>query len=175
MSSSVVAKISFLRDSSNRSGRHGAALLKVLCLAYFAGLLWLLLTSDPMGSLRSRPRLWEVARMGAPAAHFVAFTFLALLALAPRWSVPRWAVVLWLVGCAVGTELLQGLVPQRTPELADCLLDLAGIALGVAIFWLGVHWFAAKRSEVRGYHSPFFGPPANTRVPDTRAPDTQAR
>ena len=60
----------------------------------------------------------------------------AVLVLQARGSVPRRAVLGLLIVFAVGTELLQTLVPMRSPELADCLQNLAGIALGGGLRWL---------------------------------------
>ena len=46
---------------------------------------------------------------------------------------------MFLAAYAVGTEMLQGCVPTRTPEVADCVQDLAGILIGGAIYWFAVY------------------------------------
>ena len=125
------------------AGTWRTALARTLCIGYFITLYWLLLAAEPIRLLRSRPDLFEPLGDASVVGHLLGFTLLTLLALIPRWPVPRWAVVLCLIGCAVGTEPLQTLVPERTPEIVDCLQNLAGIAIGGAICWLAAQVFPA--------------------------------
>ncbi len=71
----------------------------------------------------------------APVAHLLGFALLSCLALAAQWPISRWSVLGLLVAYAVGTELMQAVLPWRSAELADLLLDVAGILVGGAIYW----------------------------------------
>ena len=121
------------RWHSARSGPGPQLLWKTACVAYAAVLAWLLLTPRPLRPFETQAGLFQALHALEPAAHLVSFTLLAALALLPRWAVPRRAVLLGLIACAVGTEFLQAVVPTRTPELADALQNLAGIAIGCAV------------------------------------------
>lgn len=107
---------------------------RVLCLGYLAVFLWLLLTEDPARILPWKSSLKTVGGAAAPVAHLMGFTLLTFLAFVSRWPVRRRTVVLGLLVCASGTELLQRLVPRRTPELGDFVLNVVGIGLGAAIW-----------------------------------------
>jgi VanZ family protein len=50
-----------------------------------------------------------------------------------------------LIGYAVATELLQTLVPPRTPELKDFIEDVLGLAAGAAIWWGAQQYLLRKR------------------------------
>jgi len=130
-------------------GSRFPVLLKLLSVGYLIALLWLLLSSRPLEFVPPRPDLVALARLAAPAAHFLSFTLLALSAVAARWSMPRRTLFLVLVAFAVGTELLQGLIPRRTPELVDCLQNLAGILAGGGLCWLAIQALAALRGADR--------------------------
>ncbi len=114
---------------------------RVLCLAYLAVFSWLLLTEDPARILPWKSSLKTVGGTAAPLAHLMGFTVLTFLAFASRWPIRRAMVVLALFGCASGTELLQRLVPRRTPEFGDFALNVVGITLGVGI------WLACRHSR----------------------------
>jgi len=108
---------------------------KALCLPYVGVLCWLLLTTGPLTLLRSRVvgflPLHDILAVG----HLLCFTLLTALAFLSRSTMPRWAVLLLLVLAAMGTEILQSWVPTRTPDMADCLQNLAGIGLGGGLYW----------------------------------------
>ena len=108
---------------------------KTLCLLYVGVLYWLLLTSGPRMLLRARVDAFLPWHDVLAVGHLLCFTLLAALAFLSRRKMPPWAVLLLLVIAAVGTEFLQGWVPMRTPEMADCLQNLAGIALGGGLYW----------------------------------------
>lgn len=66
---------------------------------------------------------------------------------------PHWAVLLLLVIAAVGTELLQGWVPTRTPEMADCLQNMAGIGLGSGLYWAAARLLRSDALRYTGWRS----------------------
>src|SRR4051794_32628638 len=53
----------------------------------------------------------------------------------PAWRRRRWLPVLILALHGCGTEVLQTLVPHRTGCVRDALIDLGGIACGLALTW----------------------------------------
>ena len=118
---------------SGKSGRSRIRLQlvgKALCLPYVGVLCWLLLTTGPQILLHPRVAGLLPWHDILVVGHLLCFTLLAALAFLSRSKMPSWAVLLLLVIAAVGTEFLQGWVPMRTPEMADCLQNLAGIGLG---------------------------------------------
>lgn len=124
--------------------RDGAALnvcMRTVFVAYLITLTVLLLTRDPTKLVQVQPLL---LRLLSPVAHLLSFLLLGLLAFAARWPVAWWVVVLSLVAYGGGTESLQGLISGRTPEWADWLQDVAGIAISVPIYRLAAvawHYF----------------------------------
>jgi VanZ family protein len=126
-------------------------LMRIVCIGYFVFLTLLLLTSHPERLIGMQGRLPWILQVIFPLAHTVSFLALAVLTLMTRWPVPRWSVVLALVIYGGMTEIIQGYVPDRTPEWMDWLQDLAGIALGVACCWgvavLAGALIGARRSE----------------------------
>ncbi len=108
---------------------------RIAFFAYLAFLTVLLLTRDPSKFIGIQTTLLDLLR---PLAHLLSFLVLGVLAMAANWSRAFWAVLLGLMSYAAGTELLQGLVSQRTPEWADWFQDVAGIVIGVVVYRLGV-------------------------------------
>lgn len=108
--------------------------MRTAFVVYLIALTVLLLTRDPMKVVRVQPLL---LRLLSPVAHLLSFLGLGLLALATRWPLAPWVVVLSLAAYGGGTEILQGFVAGRTPELVDWLQDVAGIAMSVAVYRLG--------------------------------------
>lgn len=121
-----------------RDGAVFNACIRTVFVVYLVALTVLLLTQDPTKVVRVQPLLLKLL---SPVSHLLSFLVLGLLALATRWPVARWVVVLSLAAYGGGTEILQGLVSRRTPEWADWLQDVAGIAMSVAVYRLGaVAW-----------------------------------
>ena len=112
---------------------------RIAFVAYLLFLTALLLTQDPALLVGAPPTLIE------SAAHLLSFTVLALLAMAARWARSVWMTGLGLVSYATATELLQGMVSRRTPEWGDWFQDVAGVAIG-----MGVYWWAARAVERLG-------------------------
>ena len=111
-------------------------LLRIVCIGYVIFLTMLLLTADPSRLIGVEGDLpWELQDV-LPTAHAISFLVLAVLALAPRWPVPRWGIVIILAIYGGMTEVLQALVPPRTPEWMDWFQDLGGIAAGTVLYWL---------------------------------------
>ncbi len=115
---------------------HMQHVMRVACIIYLIFLTALLLTEDPLRLIGVRSGAPSLLRWVMPAAHLVSFGVLAALALTAHWPLPRWGVVLLMVAYAGVTELVQGLVPLRTPEWADWLQDLAGIGVASVVCWL---------------------------------------
>lgn len=73
------------------------------------------------------------------AIHLTLFGGFGLLWMhALRWPVGKralWVVVAGL-GFAIGTEVVQGFAPGRSPEVLDAVADVAGVALGVGLYLL---------------------------------------
>ena len=119
--------------------------MKTLCLSYLITLSWLLLAGTPARLLQAAARLCEPLYAAATVGHFLGFLLLTILALTPRWIVPRWAILTCLLAAALGTELLQQVIPHRVSDVADGLLNLAGIATGAAICGVAATIKATKR------------------------------
>jgi hypothetical protein len=109
-------------------------LIRGACVLYWMLLSFLLLAPDPLAVLGIR-RL--PGPPGGRGVHFLMFTLLALLVLASRWPIGRRLLVGGLVAFALGTELLQGLVPHRTVEMFDLAENVLGLAAGTSV-WLMV-------------------------------------
>ena len=109
--------------------------IRAACIAYAVLLGLLLLSEDPSRVVGLHGRIPAFLRMIGPAAHAISFAVLAVLALWVRWPVARWGIVLILIVYGSMTEILQGLIPHRTPEWMDWFQDMAGIALGTAFCW----------------------------------------
>ena len=67
--------------------------------------------------------------------NFVVTSVLAILVLSADWRVARATLVALMIAYGAGTELVQGLLPYRSCELADWLNDVAGIVAGTAMLW----------------------------------------
>ena len=81
----------------------------------------------------------------APMAHVISFVPLGFLALANcRWPSGLVAALILLVAYALATEWLQGFIPDRRTDWGDLTQNLAGIAIGAAL-WCGVR--AARRGD----------------------------
>jgi hypothetical protein len=109
-------------------------LIRAACVLYWALLSFLLLSPDPLAVLGIR-RLPGPG--GGRGIHFLLFTLLALLVLASRWPVGRRLLAGGLLAFALGTELLQGLVPHRSVEMFDLAENLLGLSAGTGA-WLAI-------------------------------------
>lgn len=49
-----------------------------------------------------------------------------------------WPLAMALVGLGATLEFLQGQVPGRRPEVWDLFANLAGVAVGILVAWLGL-------------------------------------
>lgn len=113
-------------------------MMRKLCASYWVLLTLVLLARNPLNWFSS-PAVHRGYDQFEPAAHFVCFAVLGLLVFATRLPLGRaWLIVL-LVGYSVATELLQDLVPGRTPELRDFVQDIAGLAAGAALYFASVY------------------------------------
>lgn len=84
--------------------------------------------------LFGQPLNWlEMISPRVDLTHVILFGWVGFL-----WSClwrrsPWWRIALPLVGLAIATELLQFLVPGRTPLISDLYDDLLGVAIGVVL------------------------------------------
>ena len=106
-------------------------IFRTVLIAYWAFVTFLLLTPHPLEFLGLRQYAETLA--GGYGRHFLLFTGLSLLAFLGRWPIPLAALACLLAAYGIGTEVLQAFVPPRTPELADAVEDLLGIAAGLAL------------------------------------------
>ena len=143
---------------SNRTvDRTSRAPLRTLSLGYLIALSLLLMSESTLARIEVRATLATLSDVAAtvwrhidPIAHLLSFTVLSFLALAARWPLPRVGVLGCLAAYAVGTEVLQRSIPQRTADLQDCLQNLAGIAVGatmLAVWNRCVRAFRGRRSS----------------------------
>lgn len=65
--------------------------------------------------------------------HVILFAWVGFLASCLRRRAPWWHVALPLLVLSIATELLQYLVPGRTPLLSDLDDDLLGVAIGMLL------------------------------------------
>ncbi len=152
-----VPSAEMVRSAPGRPRRVVDSLLKAACLGYLLTLSLLLLCEDPLRSSHLRTNLLAWLRSLAPVAHLLGFLALTVLVMAARWSVSRWLPVVFLLAYACGTELLQGCVPGRSPERVDLVQNSAGIAVGLAIWWLVTN-LATRLTVKRGTTIPNLPP-----------------
>ncbi len=58
---------------------------------------------------------------------------------------PRLIVGVGLIALGCGLEVAQAAVPGRNPNIGDAVGNITGIALGLAIVWVGDRWAAANK------------------------------
>ena len=129
---------------------------RIAFLTYSGLVTVLLLAPDPLNllGLKRHAALLPRDRGG----HALLFLGLALLAAASRWPVSRTVLAALLVGYALATEALQGAIPPRTPDWADLLENLLGIAVGLSICWGVGGRFVVRQADQQ--------PPASSRKAD---------
>jgi len=66
-------------------------------------------------------------------AHFAAFVLLALAAFWAQPATPAWRIVVWLAGFAAASEAMQLFAVDRTPQVRDAALNIAGVLAGAAL------------------------------------------
>ena len=117
------------------------AALRVAFVAYWGFVTFLLLTPDPLELLGLHQYAENLG--GDFGRHFLLFAGLGLLGSLGRWPISTAALACLLAAYGLGTEVLQAFVPPRTPQLADAVEDVlgiaAGLAFGAAAARLGLH------------------------------------
>lgn len=119
--------------------------ITVVFLIYLVLLSASLLTSNPF-AVAGAKQSWLRANYQAyvePVSHLLSFAALGILGAGSRWPRRFSFRIVLLVIYAFGTELLQYLVPERTPESKDLVQDLCGIAIGAAI-WRAIYHYRRK-------------------------------
>jgi VanZ family protein len=104
---------------------------------WLCGLYWILLTAGllrPHGG--DRPTGIDALDGHPDLTHFLAFVVLGVLVCAARfrWSTQR--MLATLCAYAIGSELLQVIVPGRTVSLVDGSANLAGVLVGAGLCWI---------------------------------------
>ena len=100
---------------------------------------WLALTPSP-------PRLL-VFRLGDVVLHAAAFSFLSVALLLAYQHRRYWHVFLWMVSYGVLIEFVQSFEAERTAELKDLGVDVAGTSVGLLV---GSYVVAPIRKAVEG-------------------------
>lgn len=78
--------------------------------------------------------------------HASAYAWLAFVGCAAvQARTARIAIIVALPGLGAAIELLQFLVPDRMPEVADELANLAGVLVGAGLYWLLERYWIARR------------------------------
>ena len=116
-------------------------------LVWFAFLIaWsaALLSEAPVALARSVLR-WDHRVPASKVLHVAAYAAFTVLS---GWLRPtgrlRWWLVAFLCCHALGSEVLQGYVPTRTPSWLDVGLNLLGISIGLFICW---KWLGAGKER----------------------------
>lgn len=114
---------------------------------------WLLLTAlllarNPLGWFSENSTAVSFYDQIEPVAHLLSFTLLTLLALATCRRITRYSLVALLAVYGVATELVQSQIPERSMQLVDLIQDLAGILIGIALYWTWSRCREAKRPSL---------------------------
>jgi len=110
--------------------------MRIAFLVYWVYLSILLFSQHPERWIGASGNVPAFLQILMPFAHILSFAVLSLLTFTACLPLPRWSILLFLAVYGGVTEIIQGFIPPRTPELADWLQDLGGIAIGFACFWL---------------------------------------
>lgn len=82
-----------------------------------------------------------------PGLHVGLFAILGFLVCASRWRVHPTIQTGVLVTLAAGSELVQFLLPNRTPRIGCFMQDIVGLAIGTAIWYLAVFANVVRHSR----------------------------
>lgn len=112
-----------------------------LASAYLVALSYLLLTPRPLWFLSGKKTEAAIeATVADEIQHVVAYTVLSLLLLWASITKSRRTIALAMllaIGHAIGTELLQAVVPHRYFGVGDGLANACGVLLGGCLFYAG--------------------------------------
>jgi VanZ family protein len=113
---------------------------KSVSLTYLLFLTVLLVVRNPLEWFGHQDLIVSAFQLIGFIVHFVTFAILAIVMLAARWPLKNTVLIGLLAVYAASTELIQGPIPNRSPEWVDFLQDLAGLAAGAALWWAFVRW-----------------------------------
>lgn len=93
----------------------------------------------PLGLATVAALLPQGAPMPLPISdvllHAFAFTYLtAALGLVHHLPSQHWRVALWMLSYGIALELVQSLIPERSAEVKDLVVDGLGISLGLGLW-----------------------------------------
>lgn len=126
-----------------RTARRFGLFMRYSSLMYWCLLSVGLLAQNPASLMQRQGMLSDMYAALQPAVHFLGFVLLTFLVLSGSWRLSRRSMLLLIALYAAMTELLQGLIPSRTPEWGDFFQDLSGMAVGMACWWIAA--WAARR------------------------------
>jgi len=114
---------------SDARGRRGVVLAaRLFKLSFYFSLL----VCSFFAFAPSPPEL-PVFRLGDVVLHAFAFSFLTFLLPLAHPRVTPVPAALWMLGYGVLIEFVQSFEPERSTELKDLLVDVAGIAVGLLL------------------------------------------
>ena len=120
--------------------------MRMCCVGYGSLLTAALLGQNPLRWLQGQPALVQTYHFTEPLMHFGCFVLLTVACLLARWSAPRRVTLMMLAIYAMATELLQSLVPGRTPEFVDLLQNFSGIGVGLILAWMIMKALPSRRA-----------------------------
>ncbi|MBX3414970.1 MAG: VanZ family protein [Pirellulales bacterium] len=121
---------------------------RTISLIYLAFLTLLLVVRNPLDWFGQQELIVSAFRMLGFIVHFATFVVLAFLMLMARWPLSN-ATLLGLLAVYAGfTELIQGPIPNRSPEWGDFLQDLGGLAVGTILWFVVSRWWISPRATV---------------------------
>lgn len=108
---------------------------RTVSIVYLAFLTVLLVVRNPLDWFGQQELIVSAFQLFGVVVHFVTFAILAILMLLARWPLRPTVLIGLLAVYAALTELIQGPIPNRSPQWDDFVQDLAGLAFGVVLYW----------------------------------------
>lgn len=118
----------------------GSRVTRSVSLVYLFFLTLLLVVRNPLDWFGQQVLIQSAFHVVDVIVHFATFLVLAILMLAARWPLKVTVLLGLLAVYAASTELIQGPIPNRSPEWGDFLQDLAGLAIGALLWWGFLRW-----------------------------------
>lgn len=121
---------------------------RTISLVYLAFLTLLLVVRNPLDWFGQQELIVTAFQLVGFVVHFVTFVILAFLMLMAQWPLKYTVLIGLLAVYAAFTELIQGPIPNRSPQWGDFFQDLGGLAVGTIVWLIATRWFFSSR-EVR--------------------------
>ncbi len=141
-------------DDNRTTHKRANRIMRRACLLYLFMLSFVMLfIGNPLKYTRDYPRFVELYEAIEPGLHVGIFAVLAFLVVASRWRIHPLYLASLLVVFAAGTELIQMVLPNRTPRFFCFVQDVIGLLLGAAAWGLVVlatrSWHTRSSSRQR--------------------------